>query len=79
MSLKERNIIKEETENQKSFKELYAKVSTQDYLPEHMPIDSDVGRRVVGLVQTIEDRKLYKGKGGEIMRAAVCHLIKSLC
>lgn len=44
-----------------------------------MPIDSDVGRRVVGLVQTIEDRKLYKGKGGEIMRAAVCHLIKSLC
>jgi len=28
LSLKERNIIKEETENQKSFKELYAKVST---------------------------------------------------
>ena len=31
------------------------------------------------LVQQIEEKKLYKGKGGEIIRNALCHLIHALC
>lgn len=30
-------------------------------------------------MQQIEEQKLYKGKGGEIIRGAVCHLIHCLC
>ena len=37
LSLKERNIIKEETENQKSFKLMYEKISTRDYLDDCLP------------------------------------------
>ena len=34
--------------------------------------------KVKGLIAEIEKQRLYKGKGGEIMRGGVCHLINSL-
>lgn len=43
-----------------------------------MPLDSEIFGRVTSLVSEIEEQKLYKGKGGEIIRAGVCHLIHSL-
>ena len=30
------------------------------------------------MIPTIEQKRLYRGKGGEIMREGVCHFIKSL-
>ena len=79
LSLKERNIIKEETENQKAFKIMYEKISTGNYLQQCLPEGSEWRSQVTNLVQQIEEQKLYKGKGGEIIRGAVCHLIHCLC
>jgi len=33
---------------------------------------------IVGLVPTIEKARLYRGRGGEIMRSAVCRLIECI-
>lgn len=43
-----------------------------------MPEGSEILSRVRTLVTEIEAQKLYRGKGGEIMRSGVCHLIHSL-
>ena len=79
LSLKERNLIKEETENQKAFKLHYEVISGKNYLDECLPEGSEQRNQVTTLVHMIEQQKLYKGKGGEIVRAAVCHLINCLC
>mmetsp|Transcript_22679 Transcript_22679/g.30267 ORF Transcript_22679/g.30267 Transcript_22679/m.30267 type:complete len:221 (-) Transcript_22679:1535-2197(-) len=78
LSLKERNLIKEETANQRSFKERYDQISAQNYLEQCMPAGSEILNRVKTLVSEIEKQRLYRGKGGEIMRSGVCHLIHSL-
>lgn len=78
LSLKERNLIKEETENQRLFAAHYAEISGKSYLDECMPVGSEILGRVRTLVSEIEKQRLYKGKGGEIMRSGVCHLIHSL-
>ena len=79
LSLKERNLIKEETGNQKAFKLHYEVISGKNYLDECLPEGSEQRNQVTTLVHQIEQQKLYKGKGGEIVRAAVCHLINCLC
>lgn len=71
-------MIKEETENQRKFAAHYASLSSKDYLPECMPVGSDILAQVRTLVSEIERQGLYRGKGGEIMRSGVCHLIHSL-
>ena len=43
-----------------------------------MPAGSEILNRVKTLVSEIEKQRLYRGKGGEIMRSGVCHLIHSL-
>jgi len=43
-----------------------------------LPLGSDVRQKVKKLVAEIEEKKLYKGKGGEIVRNAICHLIHAL-
>jgi len=43
-----------------------------------MPVGSEILGRVRNLVAEIEQQRLYRGKGGEIMRNGVCHLIHSL-
>ena len=78
LSLKERNLIKEETDNQKRFTAHYDEISAKNLLAECMPADSEILNRVRTLVSEIEKQRLYRGKGGEIMRAGVCHLIHSL-
>lgn len=47
-------------------------------MPEHLKDDSDNMKSVRGIIERIEKEKLYKGKGGEIMRAGVCHLIHAI-
>jgi len=34
--------------------------------------------KVKTIIDRVEKERLYKGKGGEIMRAGVCHLIHSI-
>lgn len=43
-----------------------------------MPEGGDVSDSVKGIIARIEKERLYKGKGGEIMRGGVCHLIFSM-
>lgn len=43
-----------------------------------MPVGSEILNKVKALVGRIEAERLYRGKGGEIMRSGVCHLIHSL-
>ena len=43
-----------------------------------MPAGSEILQTIKSLVSEIEKQRLYRGKGGEIMRAGVCHLIHSL-
>ena len=78
LSLKERNLIKEETDGQREFAARYAELSSKSYLAECMPAGSAILARVKSLVSEIESKRLYRGKGGEIMRSGVCHLIHSL-
>jgi hypothetical protein len=77
LSLKERKII-EDSENQREFKNRYNQVSTKDYLPDCMPATSDIRTNVKDIINKVEKLKLYRGKGGEIMRVGVCHLIYSM-
>ena len=78
LSLKERNIIKEETNNQKQFAEMYDAISSKNTIAECMPEGTQILNSIKTLVSEIEKQRLYRGKGGEIMRAGVCHLIHSL-
>jgi len=43
-----------------------------------LPDDSENLEKVRTIIQRVEKERLYKGKGGEIMRAGVCHLIHSI-
>lgn len=42
---------------------------------EAIPEGGEVSDGVKGIIARIEKERLYKGKGGEIMRGGVCHLI----
>jgi hypothetical protein len=43
-----------------------------------MPNDSDIRTSVKEITTKVEKLRLYRGKGGEIMRVGVCHLIYSM-
>lgn len=77
LSLKERKLI-EESENRTEFLERYHKVSSYNYLNEHLPEGSELRQQIKQVIELIDKQRLYRGKGGEIMRAGVCHLIFSL-
>ena len=60
------------------FKQIYDQKSSTDYMKDVMPEGGDLSNSVKGIIQRVEKERLYKGKGGEIMRAGVCHLIFSI-
>lgn len=76
LSLKERNLI-QDTE-QSTFTSQYQQISSQNHLLAVLPEGSTALESVRGIVARVEKERLYKGKGGEIMRAGVCHLIYAL-
>ena len=45
---------------------------------EHVPLPDQTISAIVELVPTIEKKRLYRGKGGEQMRAAVCRIIECI-
>ena len=77
LSVKERKIISQ-SDNQPKFKDVYDQISSKSYMETAIPEGSDVSNSVKGIIDRIEKDKLYKGKGGEIMRGGVCHLIFSM-
>ena len=50
LSLKERNLIKEETENQKKFADLYDSISSKNSLSESLPVGSEIHTRIKTLL-----------------------------
>lgn len=57
---------------------MYDKISQRDFLPEHLSNESENMDKIRGIIARVEEEKLYKGKGGEIMRAGVCHLVHAI-
>jgi len=55
LSLKERDIIKEETENQKAFKAMYDEIAAKNHLVTAIPDGSDLRKQITGLIKEIED------------------------
>lgn len=53
-------------------------MSAKNHIKSSLPEDSETLTAVRGIIRKIEKERLYKGKGGEIMRAGVCHLIHSM-
>lgn len=47
-------------------------------MPEFMPEGSEELNQIRGIICRVEKERLAKGKGGEIMRGGVCHLIHAL-
>lgn len=45
---------------------------------EFLPDNSEIINNIRSIIEKFEKEKLYRGKGGEIMRAGVCHLIHSI-
>lgn len=45
---------------------------------EYLPDTCDIINNIRSIIEKFEKEKLYRGKGGEIMRAGVCHLIHSI-
>ena len=41
-------------------------------------MNADLLSRVKGIIEKVDKQRLYRGKGGEIMREGVCHLIYSM-
>ena len=70
--------IIEDSENKAKFKKIYEDISSKNHLATALPSDSEAMNAVRQIIAKIEKERLYKGKGGEIMRAGVCHLIHSI-
>jgi hypothetical protein len=57
---------------------MYGKLSTQDLLQSSMPEGSEIRQSVTEIISKVDKARLYRGKGGEIMRNGVCHLIRAM-
>lgn len=76
LSMKERKLI-EENEHA-GFFEKYNELSRTDLLERGLGEGSELRSEVKTIIDRVDKQRLYRGKGGEIMRAGVCHLIFSL-
>jgi hypothetical protein len=45
---------------------------------EFLPDNCEIINNIRSIIEKFEKEKLYRGKGGEIMRAGVCNLIHSI-
>ncbi len=77
LSIKEIQLIAD-SDYRGKFAELYQKLSTVNYIPVQMPEGSPIHLSVRDIIPNVEKQRLYRGKGGEIMRNGVCHLIKAM-
>jgi hypothetical protein len=77
LSIKEIELIAD-SDYRTKFLELYNRLSNKDYLPEMMPEGSEIRTSIKDIIKKVDAARLYRGKGGEIMRGGVCHLIKAM-
>ena len=64
-----------ESESRKKFEEQYSKIQVINNLN---LIGKPLLNEISNLVQTVEKLRLYRGKGGELMRGSICRLLRSL-
>ena len=57
---------------------MYLELSKKSYLDQVMQEGSEALTKVRTIISKVESENLYKGKGGEIMRTGVCHLIHAI-
>lgn len=74
LSKNERKLIKA-GEYMTKFKEDYEKIKTAN---NKQLIADDLLGEILDIVNQIDKRRLFRGKGGEIMRVAVCRLIEAI-
>jgi len=43
-----------------------------------MPEGSEIRQHVTEIIRNVDKARLYRGKGGEVMRGGVCHLIRAM-
>ena len=43
-----------------------------------MPEGSEIRQRVTEIIRNVDKARLYRGKGGEVMRGGVCHLVRAM-
>lgn len=55
---------------------MYQTLSTQDYLKTHL--SHETKNAVKEVIKKVDSMRLYRGKGGEILRGGVCHLIRAM-
>jgi hypothetical protein len=73
LSVKEIQLIAS-SDYRNAFLTKYQGLSTKDYLAEVLADRESIK----GIIRRVEESKLYRGKGGEIMRGGVCHLIRAM-
>lgn len=77
MSKKQTKLITE-SDNQAQFKEMYLQVATKNHLQEAMQSNAELFAKISGIVKELEQQKLLKGRGGELIRFGVCRLIQAM-
>jgi hypothetical protein len=70
----EKQIISD-SENKKKFNDFYEGIHSKNHLS---TISEEQMKEIKNIVDQVEKQRLYRGKGGEIMRAGVCNLISSM-
>ena len=64
-----------DSENRQKFKELYNNIQTKHHLDKISP---EMLSSIKEIIFNIEKKRLYRGKGGQIIRSAVCRFIECL-
>ena len=75
LSKKEQTIIADSA-NKIEFQERYEKLLKENYFALITPAQMAI---ISSAIQKVEKERLYRGRGGEIVREAVCFLIKAQC
>jgi len=74
MSQSEQKLV-QESESNKMFEAMYSKIQALNNMGK---LGKSLSDEITNLIQNIEKLRLYRGKGGEIMRSGVCKLLRSL-
>ena len=75
LSKKEQTIIADSA-NKVEFQDRYEMLLKENYMALITPTQMEI---ISSAIQKVEKERLYRGRGGEIVREAVCFLIKALC
>ncbi len=69
LCLNEKKVL-EDSEYRKKFEQFYSSIRYQDHI-ERINTNFDLKNEVLNIVETIDKKNMYRGKGAELMRTAV--------